>query len=69
MKLIEVEVLTKYTIEVDETSKIVQEYYEDIDLVLDLVNYNFSILPVIDNGVKVLDREVEHFKIIKNINL
>ncbi len=47
-----------YEVEVDEDNPIVQEYETLKDLVEDLVAYRFSTLPVIGNGVDILDKNV-----------
>ena len=57
-KRIEIEVTRKAVIEVDTTSDIVQEYDDDDELVSDLVGYEFRMLPVIGDGVKVIENEI-----------
>lgn len=67
-KIIEIEVTTKHTIEVDEDNSVVKEYDTVQELVEDLVGYGFApILPVIGNGaVKVKESDtIEHsYKVI-----
>ena len=63
-KTIEVDVTYKYTLEVDDENYIVQEYADDEELVQHIVDYRFSILPVLegeDRGVIIHNVEaVEH---------
>ncbi len=58
MKTLEIEVTYKYTIEVDEKSNIVKEYKDQKELINDLVDYRFTVIPVINNGVKIKDIQV-----------
>lgn len=57
-KIVQIDVKVKYTIEVDPENEIVKEYEDDHDLISDLVSYNFSVLPVIGNGVEVKDTKI-----------
>lgn len=57
-KTFEVEVKTKYTIEVDSDNYIVKEYLNEEELINDLASYRFTTLPVIGNGVEIKDIEV-----------
>lgn len=67
-KIIEIEVLKVYTIEVDEESDIVKEYDSTKHLIEDLVSYNFyEILPVINHGVSVKDSDIVHWN-YKHLN-
>jgi len=55
-KTVTVDVTIRYQIEIDEQNEIVKEYSNQGELLQDLASYRFSkVLPVMDNGVKVLD--------------
>ena len=64
MRKIKIEVKAIYEISVDDDSPIVKEYADDDDLVSDLAHYNWSTLPVLGNGVELIDMEVESATII-----
>ncbi len=57
-KTIEVEATYIYTIEVDEDNHIVKDYDDENELYSDLASYRFTTLPVIDDGVEILDTEL-----------
>ena len=63
MRTIEVEVTKKYTLQVDDSNHIVQEYFDDEELVNHLVSYNFEVLPVLKEGVKVVDDTIINIEI------
>lgn len=58
MKQVKVEVTLIYDLEIDENSGIVKEYINEEDLINDLASYRFTTLPVINNGVNILDIEL-----------
>jgi len=58
MKRIKIEVIYEYVLDIDESNHIVKEYEGRDELISDLVAYRFDILPVLEEGVKVVD--VEH---------
>lgn len=58
MRTREIQVTYSYTIAIDDENHIVQEYESDEQLAKDLAVYRFQILPVLEEGVKVLDVEV-----------
>lgn len=58
-KIMRVNVSYSYEIEIDTENSIVKEYETDSALAEDLVTYKFSsVLPVLKEGVKILDCEV-----------
>jgi hypothetical protein len=63
--IIKVEVTSIYELEIDDDSEIVQEYESIDELVEELATYEFSgVLPVIGNGVDILDIYVLDSRII-----
>lgn len=65
MKRINVLATYNYEIEIDEKSPIVKEYENEKELIEHLVDYRFTILPVIDNGVRIVNVEVHNIDIHK----
>ena len=63
MRKLTVEVTISYEIEIDENNPIVKEYKSTAELVDDCVAYRFTeVLPVIGNGVRVLDQTVTNIE-------
>lgn len=59
MKKVTVLVTYSYDLEIDENSPIVKEYENQKELIEDCASYRFlSTLPVINNGVEVVDISV-----------
>jgi hypothetical protein len=67
MKRLIIEVVRYYTITVDEDDEIVKEYLSEKELINHLVDYNFSILPVLEKGVVLEDEEIEDCRIISEV--
>lgn len=65
MRKIKIEVTSIYEISVDDESPIVKEYADDNELVQDLSSYRFYTLPVLGNGVELLDVELESATILE----
>lgn len=61
MRKLRVEVTKVYELEVDDENFIVQEYETDKEMVDHLASYDFSVLPVLEEGVKVVDSFVQDF--------
>jgi hypothetical protein len=64
MRKLIIEVTNLYEISVDDNSPIVKDYADDNELVDDLASYHFSTLPVIGNGVELIDVQLESVTII-----
>lgn len=58
-KTILVNVTYIYTIEVDTENAVVKEYKTEKEMLEDLVHYNFKVLPVLEEGVKITDISVD----------
>ena len=59
-----IEVTYTYEISIDRESSCVKDYDNENGLIEDLVHYRFSTLPVIGNGVDVLDVTVQDYTIL-----
>ena len=68
MKTINIEVTYVVEIEVDESSPIVQEYESEKELILDLISYQFQVLPVIGEGVTINDISAVDYIVIYSTN-
>lgn len=64
-KNLKIQVTRTYEIEIDTENSIVKDYESEDELIDHIVSYNFSVLPVINNGVKVIDDELIAFKKVK----
>lgn len=62
-KRIEIEVVYRYTIEIDESSSIIKEHDTEKELIDDLVRYRFTTLPVLNNGVEIRDVEAVNWMV------
>lgn len=58
MRKIRVEVTKVYEIEVNDENYIVQEYESDEEMINHLVSYDFEVLPVLEEGIKIIDSYV-----------
>lgn len=63
-KRIVVEVTYTYELEVDQESSCVKDYDTESGMIEDLVHYRFTTLPILGNGVDVVDVEVGDYSII-----
>jgi hypothetical protein len=63
MKKLTVDVTISYEIEIDENNPIVKEYNSTAELIDHCAAYRFNeVLPVIGNGVRVLDQTVTNIE-------
>lgn len=65
-RTVTIEVIYEYRIEVDEESELVKDYDTMLDLYNDLVHYRFKSLPVLENGVNIINVFPKFCKIIPN---
>lgn len=59
MRLLRVEVTKVFELEVNYENYIVQEYEDDKSMIDHLAEYDFNVLPVLEEGVKIVDSYVQ----------
>lgn len=64
MKRVNVIVSYVYDLEIDENNAIVKEYDSTRELIEHLADYGFTVLPVINNGVKIKDIQIHDIDIL-----